>query len=1000
VPLVRSLLIVSLFALPIAAAPGVDDAQLTERWVALMERDDVTAFRELAPDSVDRSVAWKSATEIIDRLDCIEIESATTELLTDVTDDRERLLRVTIRGTGVTVGVPHSVEALPHVWFLRAVPAGNEWRIAEVQTAEQRLATAMIAADSDDERRAMLDVDADLARVADLMANDIAEGAAGRRALPLMRFALDLAAAAGGDRAALARTRQMEAKLYRNLGCDDDAVHAAMESLDEALATGDPDTLSGAWFFVAHAHWAKGDIASAIEYFRRSAALAGTMRDPRTAAKALVNISWLESVHGNRSGAIEAANAMAKLSRGIGWIQGQIDALIMRERDEIGLGNHAAARQTGREAYELALRLGRRDRIQMTLLNVGSEAVVRDPDEAIRFLEQVIDAPAIGNYARIMIAEALARKGRVAAAIAAYEQAAALAESNHETDRAALAKVLLSQLVKRDHPELALEIAQRARQLLGPGSTESLRLWDSKAAEASALFALGRTAEAEPLYEEALAEYQAERESAQIAESTNSDFFGEQVSLFHDLVQLKLLRGKTADALRVSELVKASLLDEIQSGERGDVGSRLTPEERAEQQRLEEEITRLNRELFHAASDGKHAATLKKTLAETRNRWESLETSLHSIHAIEHPHPPADPLQSPETLVPDVGSLVLDYVVTESKTILFVLSRDARGDLQIDTHTIDVSSADLQRSVDRFLGRLADASFDYESDARRLYRLLLAPASKSLDGKTVIALVPDGPLWRLPFQALQRSDGQPLIAQCTLFYAPSLTSLRHVSKPESRRPAVLAIGNPRFDRGAAETLRARTRAVLGDLPEAATEAREIAGLYGNERSRALVGREATEGAIKEQAPAYDIVHIAAHAVVDDAQPLYSSIVLASDSGNDGLLEGREITRLHLHARLAVLSACSTAQGQVRPGEGMIALSWAFLIAGCPTVVATQWNVPTESTARLMIDFHRELARGATVAAALRRAQLHLMKDRRYRHPFYWSPFVVVGAGRS
>jgi len=53
VPLVRSLLIACLFALPIAAAPAPQDAQLVDRFVALLERDDMTALHELAPDSVD-----------------------------------------------------------------------------------------------------------------------------------------------------------------------------------------------------------------------------------------------------------------------------------------------------------------------------------------------------------------------------------------------------------------------------------------------------------------------------------------------------------------------------------------------------------------------------------------------------------------------------------------------------------------------------------------------------------------------------------------------------------------------------------------------------------------------------------------------------------------------------------------------------------------------------------------------------------------------------------
>jgi CHAT domain-containing protein len=56
-----------------------------------------------------------------------------------------------------------------------------------------------------------------------------------------------------------------------------------------------------------------------------------------------------------------------------------------------------------------------------------------------------------------------------------------------------------------------------------------------------------------------------------------------------------------------------------------------------------------------------------------------------------------------------------------------------------------------------------------------------------------------------------------------------------------------------------------------------------------------------------------------------------------------------------------------------------------------------WSVDSAATARLMIDFHRRLARGDSAPVALRRAEVAMMKDRRHSHPYYWAPFVVVGA---
>ena len=73
---------------------------------------------------------------------------------------------------------------------------------------------------------------------------------------------------------------------------------------------------------------------------------------------------------------------------------------------------------------------------------------------------------------------------------------------------------------------------------------------------------------------------------------------------------------------------------------------------------------------------------------------------------------------------------------------------------------------------------------------------------------------------------------------------------------------------------------------------------------------------------------------------------------ARDSTNeDGVLEAREVIHMNLKADMAVLSACETAGGQIRGGEGIIGMSWAFFVAGCPAMVASQWKVNSHSTAR-------------------------------------------------
>jgi len=96
----------------------------------------------------------------------------------------------------------------------------------------------------------------------------------------------------------------------------------------------------------------------------------------------------------------------------------------------------------------------------------------------------------------------------------------------------------------------------------------------------------------------------------------------------------------------------------------------------------------------------------------------------------------------------------------------------------------------------------------------------------------------------------------------------------------------------------------------------------------------------------------------------------------------------------------VLSACETGNGRISLGEGVIGMSWAFFVAGARSVVVSQWRVNSVSTSQLMNTFYQALARqndanGRNKSEALREASLSLLKDRRYRHPFYWAGFVLV-----
>ena len=187
------------------------------------------------------------------------------------------------------------------------------------------------------------------------------------------------------------------------------------------------------------------------------------------------------------------------------------------------------------------------------------------------------------------------------------------------------------------------------------------------------------------------------------------------------------------------------------------------------------------------------------------------------------------------------------------------------------------------------------------------------------------------------------------------------------------------------------------------LRHSVEEAEAIAKLY-RPNSRLLTGNLATESAFKEEAQAYGVLHLSTHGYFNLKNRLLSGMELEADEHNDGLLEVHEILGLSLNARLVTLSACETGLGsgffnQIPAGDEFISLTRAFLLAGSRSVLATLWEVDDRSTVVLMEGFYKSLDQSGNTnhqAVALVQAQRELRNSMKYKHPFYWAPFVLVG----
>ena len=98
------------------------------------------------------------------------------------------------------------------------------------------------------------------------------------------------------------------------------------------------------------------------------------------------------------------------------------------------------------------------------------------------------------------------------------------------------------------------------------------------------------------------------------------------------------------------------------------------------------------------------------------------------------------------------------------------------------------------------------------------------------------------------------------------------------------------------------------------------------------------------------------------------------------TGEDGLLQPREIARFKLNASVVVLSACETSVGPTIGQEGVLNLARAFLLAGARSVVTTLWAVSDATSTALMQRFYQNLIAGQDVAEALARSKAKTLTD--------------------
>ena len=267
--------------------------------------------------------------------------------------------------------------------------------------------------------------------------------------------------------------------------------------------------------------------------------------------------------------------------------------------------------------------------------------------------------------------------------------------------------------------------------------------------------------------------------------------------------------------------------------------------------------------------------------------------------------------------------------------------------------------------------------------ARKLYDLVIRPALDDLTQSQIktIVFVPDGAFRNVPLSAMY--DGKRfLIEDYSIALTPGLQLL-----------------NPRpLEQSNLKTIAAGLTAGIEGFSALDYVGSELEEIEGRGNSVVLKNQNFTTEALQKeiQFTDYPIVHIATHGQFSSS--IEDTFLLAWDdriniNELDSILQTRNPGQENA-IELLVLSACETATGDSRAALGLAGMA---VRAGARSTLATLWSVNDRATSKLMGDFYQELSnKQLPKAEAVRQAQLTLLNNRWYRHPFYWAPYVLLG----
>jgi CHAT domain-containing protein/Tfp pilus assembly protein PilF len=712
----------------------------------------------------------------------------------------------------------------------------------------------------------------------------------------------------------------------------------------------------GALVSLGNVYYQQGQYRKAIEYYHRALAIIQAADDQIIEGTVLNNLGNAYSAQGQNMQALEYFQQALTISRkvqdrtGEGIILSNV-GLVYRI-----LGQYVQAL----ESYQAALAIHREvnDRVSegVTLSYLGDIYTdQRQYTQALNWFQQaLVIQQEVGD--RLYEGETLNSIGGVYYEQGQYAQAL-------------------------DYLQQALVIRQEVGDRLGEGETLNL---------------FGLVYRAQAQYAQALAYYQQSiavfEELRAIAgnDAARTSFIGQYNLVYQDAVSMANKLDQDEQAFFISEQGRArSFLDALATG-----AVELSDQPAADLIAREQETYASWRDLQDALSQAKAQkqpdpaliSDLETQLGdagqEHTEALQAIEARGDELAALVPGRSSVLTLNELQSILDDQTTLVSYFVIgDDAGALAFIITENSFSIVELPNAT----PTNLITSVES-LTAWPSLQDTHPQPLLDLYNSLIAPIKDQLKTSQV-GIIPHLTLHYVPFAAL--TDGRTYLGeQYQLFELPSASSLRYVQQhaAEATNTGASVFGNP-----------TTSETGLPSLPYAAAEADAVASVLG---VGDYTGTAATELQLRQSVNGKAVLHLAVHGAYNQYNPLYSTLYLAPDPGNqyDGRLEVHEIFGLNLTgSQLVVLSACETQLGQLSTGDEVVGMTRAFMFAGTPSVLASLWKVDDEATQTLMSAFYRHWREdGMNKAQALQAAQSDVRANTRWQSPYYWAAFVLSG----